>query len=528
MKKILAFLLALAMLTLVMVAAGCGDTPAETTPAPEKTEGTTTAAEQTQEQTNPTETTAETTAETNPTETTAASVEETTEWVSDPRKDKMPGFEDLDFHGKTFTFETEDDTSTDGWFTFKEVYPDATFTDAISIAVRERNALVEKLYNCKINMLHSAACGTYVNADLTSQKYTVDFYTCEYGMEVCKMYNGNNYNLLNYIETTNPWWDQRFVNTYSIKDNNGTKALCSIVGDFSLSSFRATHALTVNKTVYENCGITDDVYDLVRTGKWTVDKFSEMVKLAKNDTSGDGKFAYADGDTMGWVRTGHAFRGLYCGGGLPIVTNDDGVFHFAMADAADEWTSIVNAAIDTWAQEGTETIGYTNVRLAMEEGKTLFASEIIAIVEYMVDANNLFIGFLPYPKISEAQENYGHYVDNHLAPYGMPVSVTNPELSGQFFEVYAYHSRAIVREAFLNTYSFTYCTDAESYDMLNIILDSRTYEPGYLCWSDFDGIIGTMVSGGTNNVQGMAKRYGTTFNNYNKSLVDRITEKVPN
>ncbi len=529
MKKALAFLLAVSMILLVICFAGCGEEPP-------KPQGTTTSGntpvETTASASNPTETTGTptqtdaTTADTKPVETTAETIPpriDESSHVADPLREKLPGFEDVDFRGKTFVFALEDESSGDGWNTFREVYPDASMTDAISIASRERTALVEKLYNCKIELYPCPTPQEVVAADITSQKYTIDFYSREYSTPNLWT-SGDNYNLLDYIDATNPWWDQNFVSAYTAATSDGTKVLCSILGDFSIGAVQATHALLYNKELYENAGITEDIYALVRTGKWTVDRFVEMVKAAKNDASGDQLYKYDDGDTLGWARTGHATHGLHVASGLSIIDNQNGIFSFAPSQSAAEWVSAINTAIELWNLEGTETLGYTYVRQGMEEGKILFASEVLGLAETMRDAN-ISVGIVPYPKFSETQENYAHYVDNHVAAYSMPVSVTDPELCGKFFEVFTYHSKYIVREAVINTYSYTYCSDADSYEMLKLVLASHTFDPGYLWWSTYEGLLSSMISSGTNNVQGFTGRYGNNFASENSTFVKALSEK---
>ncbi len=532
MKRILACLLALAMVLGVLAMAGCGDEPAETTPAATTPAQTTAAGDRPVETTaggTPTETTAggtptETTGAT-PTEPTETTPAETVAWNG--KTDKLTGYEDLDFHGKTFTIATTD-ASVDAaggerWYTSKEVFPAEDRTSAIDIAVRQRNALVEKLYNCKIVNNESPSPTDLVKADITSQKYTIDLYTFVYS-STSPWTSGNTYNLLDYLDVTNDWWDQNFVSSFTVKTNGGKEVLGAIIGDFSLESFACTHAMFYNKDLYENSGISYDIYELVRTGTWTLDKFVEMVKAGKKDSNGDGAFKNADGDTLGWARTGHATHGLHVASGLPLIGNDDGTLYFAPKDSADEWVSVVNTAIEVWGVEGAETIGYGSIQTGMESGTILFASEVIDVLERMKDAT-LYVGLVPYPKYSESQERYANYVDNHLSSYCMPISVTDPTVTGQFFEVYACHSKYIVREAFVQTYAYTYCSDAESAESLDIILNNRTYDPGYLWFVSHEGLISNMISGGTNSVTGYANRYASTFNSDYKSFTDKMSEK---
>lgn len=150
---------------------------------------------------------------------------------------------------------------------------------------------------------------------MTGNQHTIDMYTNKYNMGDPT----NRYNLASFnVNFENPWWDQTFVDTYTIKDNSGADTLWACVGDFAVSAYRAAHAIIYNRTIYETAGISDNVYELVKDKKWTMDKFVEMCKIAATDNDGNSEFHYSEGDIMGWVRTGHATHGMHVASGLSL------------------------------------------------------------------------------------------------------------------------------------------------------------------------------------------------------------------
>ena len=107
------------------------------------------------------------------------------------------------------------------WFSAIEIY--TTETDSISTAVRDKNATIEKLYNCVIEVNSSESPGSLVNAEVTSGKQTIDMYSYFMSGEGAAT-SGNNYNLYSLgIDFSNSWWDQNYVNSYTIKNSSGTK-----------------------------------------------------------------------------------------------------------------------------------------------------------------------------------------------------------------------------------------------------------------------------------------------------------------
>ena len=170
----------------------------------------------------------------------------------------------------------------------------------------------------------------------------------------------------------------------------------------------------------------------------------------------------------------------------------------AIGNHLTEWDNIMETAISVWHTEGAETITYLQVQEALSSATTLFGSEVLDVLERMKDTENVSVGVLPYPLYSESQENYAHYVDNHFYAYLVPTSVSNPTVMGEFLEVYAFHSRYLVRPAWIDAYSYDYCSDADSAEMLQIILDTRTYDPAYVWWSQYESSISGFIENSQN------------------------------
>ena len=507
MKRLLASVLALAMVLGVCLLAGCNNEPADTTTKKPDTVETTTG-KQNDGTTEPTQSgDNQTTAGGETVETTESSDDIIEPEVFDGTG-RLPGYEDVDFRGDEFIIAGYAECA-DGFNSDREVYSEDT--DAIAVAAKERNLYVQNLYNCTITFNGSESPGSLVSNEVTSGKQTIDLYCMKYSVGTSAT-SGSNYNLYTLgMDLTADWWDQNYVNTYTIKNSSGIDTLYSIVGDFTFSASSLAHALMFNKNLYETAvvqGLGYDIYQLVRDGKWTMDIFIEMVKKAANDVSGNQTIKYSEGDIVGWATTTHATHGLHTASGLPMIVNENGALKFVMRESAAQWDTIISKAIEVWALPEHDTTGYGNGQAALVSGNTLFYSDIIQkLEESTLKDSDTAVGLVPYPKYSETQENYAHYVDNHLMVYMVPTSVVDIEGMGDFFTVYAAHSTALVRPVWIDAYSYDYCGDADSAEMLNIILDTRTYDPGYLIFS-LEGEISQQISAGKNNITKLIdKRY---------------------
>ena len=132
------------------------------------------------------------------------------------------------------------------------------------------------------------------------------------------------------------------------------------------------------------------------------------------------------------------------------------------------------------------------------------------------------VGLVPYPLYSESQDNYAHYTDNHLMPYAVPISVPDPLVMGEFIEVFGFHSRYIVRSAWIDAYAYEYCSDVDSAEMLDIILDTRTYDPGYLLFTN-EGDISLMIDTARNDISRYPDRYAGRAATSIATLIEQMT-----
>lgn len=441
---------------------------------------------------------------------------------------KMPGYEDIDFGGRVFVMIGADGES-DGFNTAKEIYldPENESPDAIDLAVDQRNKTIEKLYNCTIQGEVSASPATEATNNVLMGGKQIDIYNQKYA-SVSFGTSGKVYNLLDLgskpIDFTEVYFDQAYIQQLKVKDNNGKEKLYGIVGDFARSTFDCTHAIVFNKTVYSTTEeIRDiDIYQLVRDKKWTIDTFMTMVKAAAVDNAVPGTYKEEDGDIVGWIRTGHATHGLHVASGLTIVSNVNGSYEFNVATNASAWSAVLDKACAAWAMPESETRSYSYIPDAVAGNRALFASEILSSSLGNLKDLDVEIGLLPYPTYTEGA-NYYHYVDEHFSPYAVPLHVADIENVGDFLVLFAYYSKHIVRPAYINLYAYEYCSDEDSYEMLDIILSSRTYDVGYL-GAKYEGNISDMINTNkANQITSFANSKAKVFGTWVSDYIGKVT-----
>lgn len=94
----------------------------------------------------------------------------------------------------------------------------------------------------------------------------------------------------------------------------------------------------------------------------------------------------------------------------------------------------------------------------------------------------LSFGILPYPKFDEAQEEYNNFVSTLGVPgVCIPSTVTDKERTGAIIDAMASEAVNTIRYAYYDQTLYNRLVrDEESYEMLNLIFDTRTYDLGHI------------------------------------------------
>ena len=207
----------------------------------------------------------------------------------------------------------------------------------------------------------------------------------------------------------------------------------------------------------------------------------------------------------------------------PILKTTNGVLTFDVEKNTETWVNVIQKSMELWAMPESQTVAYSVIPETLAGGYALFASEILGSSLGNLKDYDAEIGLLPYPLFDENQANYAHYVDNHVYSYSIPTSVPDPDTVADFFTIYAYHSSYIVRPAYINVYAYDYCSDSQSAEMLDIILSTMTYDPGYLSAS-LEGDLSNMIQNNKNNVAQFAARKATTANQWITDFIAGIDD----
>lgn len=404
-----------------------------------------------------------------------------------------PNLPDKKFDGEKIRFITRD-SSHNEWQTVDMIQHEQN-GDVVNDAVYDRTIMIEEKYgityeDCPVVDIQATATNSILaNSD--------DFDVVNGTTAQCAAMSTSKY-LMNlydvpYINPSSPWWDQKLIDSVTM----GGK-LYYMTGDISIVANEATWIMMFNKQLIDDMGV-ESPYELVLDNRWTYDKMLEYMNLAAQDLNGNGKMEQAY-DRFGFITTADHPRSMIYNAGEKFADFDSEGNLYASVNV-ERMTSIIDKSIAIYANKDLTLAGdFQVMQKTFEEGRTLFYAEVMQLAKRMRESTTDF-GLIPCPKLDENQKDYVHYVHVTSSMISVPVTNLRQEMTGIILEDMGYISTSTLRPAYYEVaLSHKYMRDADSIEMLDIILRTRTFDLAYIY--DWGGIVtnaSNMIINGKNN-----------------------------
>ncbi len=347
-------------------------------------------------------------------------------------------------------------------------------------AVYRRNTLVEDTYGIVIEVIeeYSTKAGKAVER-LTANRNAGDT-LYDAGLidvfGVCQLAHSGYLSDMQdvpYIELEKSWWDQNATRDTSIFGKT-----YFTTGDISYLDKEYTFATIFNKAIAREKGL-EDLYAIVREGKWTVDVMADMCKLVSEDLNGDD--VLDSNDKYGLITWDAMLTASINGSGNTISYIEDDALVLGLNN--EEVISMVEKYVGLAQHQSVINFQHMSGGVSWDNmyknGQALFLHEYLKALPLFRDTD-LEYGILPMPKLSEDQENYYcGFAGYQTAMYCIPADIEDEEISGIISEAMAYHSQEIVTPAYYDrTLIGRNVQDPESEETLNIIFANRIYDLG--------------------------------------------------
>lgn len=292
-----------------------------------------------------------------------------------------------------------------------------------------------------------------------------------------------NFDYLEHVDLSKPWWNKGFTEASSILDINyfGVSSTCYAI-------YLNTVVLLFNKDLAAEYNLPD-FYQLVRDGKWTIDELINATKNFTQDMDGDGQITQNDRIAMVSDDGPHINAWL-------------GAFRQSTVEKGenDEPTIVVNTArmsnivdkLDTLYHAGKRTVIYPiNWRESSDTSKDLYNNafaegNVLFDIAYIDEATkmreyDINFGILPMPKLNLDQEEYGSYVEAWHLCWAVPKNCADTEYVSTVLETMAYYSYQYTYPTIIEqTIYGTGTRDIESSEMLDIVFKNMNWEFGYV------------------------------------------------
>ena len=295
------------------------------------------------------------------------------------------------------------------------------------------------------------------------------------------------------VDLTKPYWSQSLNECLTIGGD-----LYFAYGAFNLSVYDYTHVLLFNKQMMADLGL-ENLYNTVRSGEWTFDKYAEMARAATKDFNGNGVIG-DDGDIFGLVSMDkHVLPCFWIGAGVQAISkSEDDIPQFNLR-TDEKFASVIDKIFDItygnnsrYCYTGELTEDKT---IYLIDGYTLFADASFKGISDLRSIETDF-GIIPYPKYTADQTNYYTRVEGGN-PAVVPVTSLDTQMIGTILEALNSEGAKTVIPAYYDvTLKTKHARDEESSQMLDLIFDGRIYDLGDTYWCSVlrDGIFLNMYS----------------------------------
>ncbi len=397
--------------------------------------------------------------------------------------------------------------------------------DLLVNAVYDRNRAIEQTYDVVISMEYGSvdSQGTpYMSTIRTNHKTGDDRFqlitlrslqTCELTLEGLML----DMTKSDYINFDKPWWNDDSVESLRI----GSGVYWAI-SELLVRDKAATACIFYNTRIAENNGITN-LYQLSYDGQWTMDA---LIEAAENCYFDNGNGVADDDDVWGAVCGYDTINYMYNGAGLKFAEiNDEGYPEFVFGDDKSISTLIDVLEYVMYAE------WYANTRLTatkdvqFEDDNVLFRFGMVKDVTTYRSMQTAY-GVLPIPKYDEYQDDYSSLVwMHHDCVLGIPAIVQDPDMAQIITEALSAESYYTVYRDFYDTVILgRSARDQESKEMLEIIFNTRSIDPGLL-WdsTNFRNDVLEISKSGSSDIASLWARYNNAIDSlFNETIPQKI------
>lgn len=396
-----------------------------------------------------------------------------------------------------------------------DIAPDEATGDVVSDAIYNRNVKIAERFNVNIlvetlsddsNMWNSTLDGEVMAG---SDAYDVVMPDYWWGCETRGLFlDLHDYDDI--FEFDQPWWTAGWNDNAEIYGQ-----LYSAVGSMSLDIFKNQNVIFFNKELVDSLKL-GNIYEIVESGDWVLDRFNEFIALGSSDINGDGELTLGD-DQLGYACALQAGRAMLASAGMQIATRaEDGAweYNFMNERFVDRYGAIFNLINNNKSVIYDTTQSLENI---FKGGRLLFLGASIGSTDLLRDME-IDYGIIPMPKMDESQENYVTY--NYGTSYSaILLTAGNPEMSAVMLEALNAESyKSVVNVYYDTALKDKYSRDEESRKMIDLINSNCFFDFTFVNETSTDHIVMWFFDQIVNKQEGIMSLYEGRRAGYEQKL----------
>lgn len=444
---------------------------------------------------------------------------------------------DVDYGGKTVTYIAHQWSS--NWvINSYKLDSDEENGDQINDAIVKRNRAVEETLKIKLEVLPLTEMTdrdspTNFNKYALSGEDMFSFAILMSGVLPSLVTTEGMFADLNSIPTldlSHSWWNQAANEEYTIY---GKQQIA--VGDICYFNNGAPVVVYFSRELVEKNKF-ENPYEIVSSGKWTLEKMLKMASDATSDLNGndtidtEDQFGLAaESASLGYILecAGDRLTGRDRDGNITITVNNEktpALCELFINATKDPRTIILDGKVKTVLKTSFSS-NFTEFFVPK-----MMADELLFFTNQLHVALNLRamqteFGILPMPKYDEAQEKYYSFGNAAFSDcLAVPGTCSDLEMTGNVIEAMGYYSQKYITPAFINTTVMDKAVrDEESAKIVQMVLENRVYDIGFIFnWGGIRSVFNTMVNNADPN---FASNYASIENNI-KAEMEKTMEML--
>ena len=352
-----------------------------------------------------------------------------------------------------------------------DIYAETATGEIVDDALYNRRIYVEELLNVVIDpseVMEYTKASSAIRKSVNAGDDAYDLYLehmIQAGIDTLEGLFCNWYDIP-HMDFSHPWYPQDSIASITM-DNT----MYLLLSDVMLSSFHNTYCYYFNRDIAADYDLPD-IYDIVRSGNWTLDKAAELTKGVYRDVNGDGKqdagdrYGYATSIDSNVVTYFWAFD-------VPLVDISSG---------KPELVANNERAVNTVSKLDDFFFKNENTNLAdvWTDFIDMFVAEQVLFIPRCIGETQTFFremenyGILPFPKYDATQEGYYTMLDGCSPMIAVPKTAQNTEMIGAVMEAMGEYSYKYVVPAYYDvTLKVKGTRDENSIEMLDLTFAGR-------------------------------------------------------